>query len=221
MRNGRSFSRWNWGVPGPFSYSTALQSTGRWNDDKSRRIRHSVAVIYLLLLSPEKENILGNLGTLAQPEQVIHNSNSIRKHYIQYVTNVLYLKNSTNVLFQYISLFLRGITRVTVFKTMVSYIVMYFYCLFLYFPFKKPTHEVDINLTWFLQRLASMGTGRGHVFSLPALNVWKLTYQIYWQMLPKLVSKHSFFSFKTNSSEVKRNYERIYVLASWWRRRMN
>lgn len=147
---------------------TALQSTGRWNH-KSHRIRHSVSVIYLVLLSLEKENILGNPGTLAQPEQLIHNSNSIRKHCIQYVTNVLYLKNSTNFLFQYISLFLRGITRVIVFETMVSYIVMYFYyCFFLYFPFKKPTHDVDINLTWFLQRLAAMGTGRGHVFSLPA-----------------------------------------------------
>lgn len=151
----------------PFIVLTVLHTNGRWNH-KSRRIRHSVAVIYLILLSLEKENILGNPGTLAQPEQLIHNSNSIRKHYIQYVTNVLYLKNSTNVLFQYISLFLRGITRVTVFKTMVSYVVLCFYCCLLYFPFKRPTHDVDINLTWFLQRLASMGTGRGHVFSLPA-----------------------------------------------------
>jgi hypothetical protein len=50
-------------------------------------------VICLFFLSLEKENILGNLGTLAQP-QVIHNSNSIRKHYIQYVTNVLHLKKT-------------------------------------------------------------------------------------------------------------------------------
>jgi hypothetical protein len=108
----------------PFTTLAALQyivPTCRWNNEKSLRVRLSVAVIYLLSLSLEKENILGNLGTLAQPQQVIHNSNSIRKHYIGYVTNVLFKKKKLNkVLFQYISLVLRGITRVTVFKTMVS-----------------------------------------------------------------------------------------------------
>jgi hypothetical protein len=108
-----------------FTILAALQCIGptcRRNDEKSLRLRLSVAVIYLLSLSLEKEHILGNLGTLAQPQQVIHNSNSIRKHYIGYVTNVLFLekKKLNKVLFQYISLVLRGITRVTVFKTMVS-----------------------------------------------------------------------------------------------------
>jgi hypothetical protein len=69
-----------------------IECTCRWNDEMSRRVRLSAAVIYLLSLSLEKENILGNLGTLAQPQQVIHNSNSIRKHYILYVTNILHLK---------------------------------------------------------------------------------------------------------------------------------
>jgi hypothetical protein len=61
-----------------------------------------MAVIRLFFLSHEKENKLGKLGTLAQPQEAIHNSNSIPAHYIQYVTNVLYLTKSTNVLFQYI-----------------------------------------------------------------------------------------------------------------------
>jgi len=44
------------------------------------------------------------------------------------------------------------------FKTMVSYIVKYFYCCFVCSLFKKSTHGVDINLTWLLQRSVSMGT---------------------------------------------------------------
>lgn len=74
-----------------------------------------MTVILLFFFCVEKQNVLGNLGTLAQP-QVIHNSNSIRKHYNQYVTSVLYWRKSTRMLFQYISLFLRGITHVTVLK---------------------------------------------------------------------------------------------------------
>lgn len=102
-------------------------------------------------------------------------------------------KNSTNVLFQYISLFLRGITRVTVFENngiVRSYV---FLLLFLIFSIQEANTRCRHQFNMVPSETGGHGNRARSRILTSCLNVWKLTYKIYWQVLPKLVSKYTLF----------------------------